>query len=153
WVSTTHAVRFRLRNKSVGEGPVYQGRFKSIGIEDAHTLIQTCRYVERNALTAGLVTRAQDWPWGSLADRRQADHAIPLKEADYLGSDAWMDYVNQTVTLKELVSRAAARPVPKTPKTVENSPVPKTSRTVENRPVPNRAKNPRVGAKGGAKRR
>jgi putative transposase len=102
WVSTTHAVRFRIRHKTVGHGPVYQGRFKAKGIDAAHILIQTCRYVERNALTAGLVRRAQDWPWGSLADRRQASPAVPLKTAHYLTSDAWVDYVNQMVTLDDL---------------------------------------------------
>ena len=30
------------------------------------------RHVERNALAANLVTRAEDWPWGSLADRRRS---------------------------------------------------------------------------------
>jgi len=95
WVATTHAVRFRLRQKTVGEGPVYQGRFKSKEIEDAHALIRTCRYVERNALAAGLVRRAQDWPWASLADRRQARPTFPLKAAEFMASDSWMEFVNQ----------------------------------------------------------
>lgn len=95
WVATTHAVRFRLRHKTVGQGPVYQGRFKSKEIEDGGALIRTIRYVERNALAAGLVQRAQDWPWGSLADRRLAKPTLPLREADFLGSDAWMEFVNQ----------------------------------------------------------
>jgi len=71
WVTTTHAVRLQLLRKRVGEGPVYQGRFKSHVIETAGRLLRVCRYVERNALAARLVRRAQDWPWGSLADRRR----------------------------------------------------------------------------------
>ena len=71
WVETTHAVRVNVRRKTVGQGPVYQGRFKAHLIEEAGGLVRTCRYVERNALTAGLVRRAQDWPWGSLAERRR----------------------------------------------------------------------------------
>jgi putative transposase len=101
WVSTTHAVRFRRRHDSVGTGPVYQGRFKAKQIEDAASLIRTCRYVERNALTAGLVHRAQDWPWSSLSDRRQATQRVPLRGADFLASDVWVDHVNQRVTLAE----------------------------------------------------
>ena len=95
WVATTHAVRFRLRHKTVGQGPVYQGRFKSKALEDGGALIRTCRYVERNALAAGLVRRAQDWPWGSLADRRLDRPTFPLEDAEFLTSDAWMEFVNQ----------------------------------------------------------
>src|SRR5262245_20140411 len=40
WVGTTHAVRFRMRTKTVGEGPVYQGRFKSHIIEEAGGLVR-----------------------------------------------------------------------------------------------------------------
>ena len=149
WVSTTHAVRFRLRHKTVGEGPVYQGRFKSKGIEDAGVLIRTCRYVERNALTAGLVKRAQDWPWGSLGERRHGNPNVPLTGADFLLSDMWADYVNQNVTLAELLPR----PVPKSQKTVENRYVPKTSKAVENRYVPSDAAKRPAARKGGQKRR
>lgn len=74
WLTTTHAGRYRVAHKSVGAGALYQGRFKSFLIEsDAH-LLTVCRYVERNALRAGLVKsggksgggRAEDWRWSGL---------------------------------------------------------------------------------------
>lgn len=136
WVSTTHAVRFRRRHQTVGEGPVYQGRYKSMPVEDAASLVWICRYVERNALTAGLVRRAQDWPWGSLADRRQTKTAVPLTAAPFLASEAWAEHVNAVVTARERATR----------------PVPKTSRSVENRPVPHHAEAPGGGTKGGGQR-
>ena len=43
--------------------------------EDGHFL-DACRYVERNALTAGLVQRAQDWRWGSLWARDNGPDAL-----------------------------------------------------------------------------
>jgi putative transposase len=122
WVTTTHAVRVRRQSKSVGVGPVYQSRFKSIPLVQASSLVRACRYVERNALTAGLVRRAQDWPWGSLADRLRPVPTMPLAGADFLGSRAWIELVNSISTQKELDSS----PVPKTRKTVENRPVPKS---------------------------
>jgi putative transposase len=61
------------------------------GIDD---LIQAAREVERQALTAGLVRRAQDWPWGSLAGRLDVSMALPLVPAPFLESRAWSDYVN-----------------------------------------------------------
>lgn len=66
WVGTTHSRRWHLHRQSVGEGPIYQGRFKSFPIQEDEHLLVACRYVERNALRAGLVEKAELWRWGSL---------------------------------------------------------------------------------------
>jgi putative transposase len=71
WVGTTHVRRWHEHRHSVGTGPIYQGRFKSFPIQDDAHLLTVCRYVERNALRAGLVERAELWRWGSLWLRRQ----------------------------------------------------------------------------------
>lgn len=146
WVSTTHAVRFRLRLKTIGDGPVYQGRFKARPVDESGDLVMVCRYVERNALTAGLVRRAQDWPWGSLADRLRPDPALPLTGAEFLTSEAWVSFVNAMLTRKD----HAETPVPKRGRAAENRPVPKRGETVENRPVPSEdvAEAPGVGERG-----
>ncbi len=47
-------------------GHVYQQRYKSFPIQDDEHFFVVCRYVERNALRAGLVGRAEEWRWGSL---------------------------------------------------------------------------------------
>ena len=47
-------------------GHVWQGRFFSCGLDDAH-YVQALRYVERNPVRAGLVRRAEDYPWSSAA--------------------------------------------------------------------------------------
>lgn len=62
-----HTHRCHRRRGSRGTGPVYQGRFKAIPVQSDQHLLVLCRYVERNAVRAGLVDRAQDWPWGSAA--------------------------------------------------------------------------------------
>jgi REP-associated tyrosine transposase len=69
WVTVTHAVRWHHHRNTVGLGPVYQNRFWSEVLPRADDLVRACRYVERNALRARLTRRAQDWPWGSLAER------------------------------------------------------------------------------------
>jgi putative transposase len=94
WVSATHAQRWHRRRQSVGEGPVYQGRFKSHPIDAPGQLVRVCRYVERNALTAQLVRRAQDWPWCSLSTRLALGDDVPLTSAPFLSSEAWVDHVN-----------------------------------------------------------
>jgi len=96
WVTSTHAIRLNRFRQTVGEGPVYQGRFTSVEIPAVGDLVRVCRYVERNALQAGLVRRAQDWPWGSLSERLQSSQCVPLVNAPFLSSRAWADYVNTT---------------------------------------------------------
>lgn len=45
-------------------GHLWQGRFFSCPLDDAH-LWAAVRYVERNPLRAGIVTRAEDYSWSS----------------------------------------------------------------------------------------
>lgn len=104
WLTMTHVQRWRHARKLVGLGPLYQGRFKAFAVEsDAHYLI-VCRYVERNALRAGLVDRAEQWKWSSLririeaeAQRQQMLDVWPVE----LPSD-WLTWVNQPQTETEL---------------------------------------------------
>ena len=67
WVSLTHTMRFHSHYRSVGTGHIYQGRFKSFPIQNDEHFLAVCRYVERNALRADLVPRAEKWAWGSLS--------------------------------------------------------------------------------------
>ncbi len=71
WLSHTHAMRWHVAHRSVGRGDLYQGRFKSFPVQQDEHFLTVCRYVERNALTAGLVDRAEDWRFGSLWARLQ----------------------------------------------------------------------------------
>jgi putative transposase len=47
-------------------GRLWQGRFFSCPMDDAHTLA-AIRYVEQNPVRAGLVSRAEEYPWSSAA--------------------------------------------------------------------------------------
>lgn len=71
WVGTTHVRRWHMHRHSAGTGPIYQGRFKCFPIERDEHLLAVCRYVERNALRANLVDRAELWRWCSLWLREQ----------------------------------------------------------------------------------
>ena len=66
WLTLTHTQRYRVNHRNVGYGPLYQGRYKSFVIEGEHYFLRCCRYVERNAARANVVSRAEDWPWSSL---------------------------------------------------------------------------------------
>ena len=65
WLTLTHTQRWHAYRHSTGQGHVYQGRFKSFPIQDDRHFITVCRSVERNALRANLVAKAQDWRWSS----------------------------------------------------------------------------------------
>jgi len=73
WLTTTHAGRYRVSHGQEGIGHLYQGRYKSLLIEDDAHLLTVCRYVERNAARAGFVERSEDWRWSSLWRWRFAD--------------------------------------------------------------------------------
>jgi putative transposase len=67
WLLTSHVRRYhRLRH---GSGHVWQGRFKAFPIQSDTHLVTLLRYIERNALRAGLASRAEAWTWSSLAWR------------------------------------------------------------------------------------
>jgi len=104
WLSTTHARRWHRARGTVGLGPVYKSRFVSVPIGPESDLIRVCRYVERNPLRAGLVTRAEAWPWSSLADRTRKRRRLLLLSAPFLESQIWTDYVNQAQTMAEVVA-------------------------------------------------
>jgi putative transposase len=57
-------------------GHLHQGRFKAFPVQEGEHLHSVCRYVERNALSAGVVEHAQDWRWSSLWARREGDDSL-----------------------------------------------------------------------------
>lgn len=103
WLAHTHAMRWRVAHNTVGYGHLYQGRYKSFPVQAGEPLLKVCRYVERNALTAGLVRRAEEWPWSSLwvrqygGDKQKAIlHPGPTpRPAD------WSAWVNAAITPKD----------------------------------------------------
>lgn len=87
-------------------GPVYQGRFKSFPVQtDAHFLT-VARYVERNALRAKLVARAEDWQLSSLWRRDQRDDKLTtwLRDWPVERPRDWLARVNRPQSASELES-------------------------------------------------
>ncbi len=101
WLTTTHAARWNRSHNCVGRGAVYQSRFKSIPVEHGTHLFWTWRYVERNALRANLVSKAEDWRWCSLRRRLRNDQHCLDNGPMALPCD-WTDVVNLPQTDAEL---------------------------------------------------
>jgi REP element-mobilizing transposase RayT len=63
-LNSGHAVFFNRRHKRVG--PLFQGRFKSILVEDAGHDWELSRYIHLNPVRAGIVSEPTNYLWSSL---------------------------------------------------------------------------------------
>jgi putative transposase len=104
WLAHTHAMRWRVSHRTVGHGPLYQGRFKSFPVQRDDHLLGLLRYVERNPVSAGLVERAQLWRWGSLWSRAHGGKEIKALLSPWpVDRPAnWTARVNAALTANEL---------------------------------------------------
>ena len=104
WIGGTHTMRYHAHYHTGGLGHVYQQRFKSFPIQSDEHFLVVCRYVERNALRAGLVDRAEDWRWGSLWRWLQKSEPEPkiLFAWPIARLRNWTERVNEAMNEKEL---------------------------------------------------
>ena len=113
WVGGTHTMRYHAHYHTSGMGHLYQQRYKSFPIQDDDHFFVVCRYVERNALRAGLVRRAEDWRWGSLWRWLQTPEPEPrlLSAWPLPRLPRWTERVNEALSEQELdaVRRCAQR--------------------------------------------
>ncbi len=116
WVTVTHTHRWHSHDHSAGEGPLYQGRFKSFPVEQETPFLVLCRYVEANALRAGLVERAEAWRWSSLWVRRHREAEMNRCLSDWPVERPrnWLAEVNRPLGKDGLepVRQAVARGTP-----------------------------------------
>jgi len=101
WLTLTHSHRYSAVHRITGTGPIYQGRFKSIPVALDQHYFWVHRYIERNPLRAGLVSRAEDWRWSSLWHRYR-DTGIRFDDPPVPLPTDWISYVNQAQTPQEL---------------------------------------------------
>lgn len=63
WIGVTYTRRFN--NRHVRSGHLFQGRFKSLIVQNDAYLVQLSCYIHRNPLRAGIVKRLIDYKWSS----------------------------------------------------------------------------------------
>ncbi len=112
WLTTTHSKRWHAWRQTAGTGHVYQGRYKSFPVFTDIHFLRLCRYVERNALRAGLAARAEDWPWGSLSNGPERQSPIVLTDWPVARPPDWNDLVQhevdyETQELRQAVIRSS----------------------------------------------
>jgi REP element-mobilizing transposase RayT len=90
WAGATYTSRFNARHSRSGH--LFQGRFKSILVQNDAYLLQLSYYIHRNPLRAGIVPRLADYPWSSY---RAYAYGRPVA-----------DWLNTEVILSQLINAA-----------------------------------------------
>lgn len=103
-LTNTHVKRWKEHRHETGYGPLYQGRYKSFPVQTEDYFYQVIRYVERNALRANLVERAEQWRWSSLCPGRKESNDGILSAWPLPRPANWIKLVNQPQTEKELAA-------------------------------------------------
>jgi len=98
----THVRRHHEHYHTRGGGHLYQGRFKSFPVQDDGHFLTVCRYVEANALRAGMVPHAEDWAYSGLAARRANAGELPLCDWSVDRPANWIKLVNAVQELAGL---------------------------------------------------
>ncbi len=116
WVTVTHAHRWHAHTHTAGEGPLYQGRFKSFPVQADEHFLTLCRYVEANARRAGLVNKAENWRWSSLWVRRNRQSVLARRMFPWPVERPrnWLAAVNRSLDEDEVrqVRQSLTRGVP-----------------------------------------
>jgi putative transposase len=88
-------------------GHVWQGRFYSCPL-DSHHLWIALRYAELNPVRAGLVQRAESWPWSSAAEHlgfAKPDSCLEMETwSRRWSSESWREYLATPQTDAELAA-------------------------------------------------
>jgi len=115
-LTITHVRNWQENRRRVGYGHLYQSRYKSFPVESDEHFYQLVRYVERNALRANLVARAEQWRWSSLwrrvsgsPEQRRILNAWPLPMPR-----SWKTLIDEPQTEGELeaIRRSVSRSRP-----------------------------------------
>lgn len=103
-LTLTHTLRWQRYRECAGTGHLYQGRYRSFPIQRDDHFLAVARYVERNALRANLVRRAEDWRWSGLWSRRQGDRDQRGMLSDWPVHEPrqWVQMVNAPQNPKEV---------------------------------------------------
>lgn len=116
WLTNTHTRRWHTAKDTVGQGHLYQGRYKSFLCEKDSHFLTLVRYVERNAKKANLVKKAEDWHWSSVWSREYGSpeqkkilSSWPVDEPK-----RYLDWLNQPQTQEEedVLERSIAKDIP-----------------------------------------
>jgi REP element-mobilizing transposase RayT/DNA-binding CsgD family transcriptional regulator len=85
WFGTTYTRRFNNRNFKSGH--LFQGRYRSIIVQNDGYLMRLSCYIHRNPVRAGIVERLIDYPWSSYPV-----YAYGKKSPEWLNTQVILSY-------------------------------------------------------------
>ena len=92
----------RINFREKWRGYLWQGRFASF-IMDADYLLAAARYVELNPVRAGLVAKAEEWPWSSARAHLSGRDDRLVKAAPMLAMVGdWKAFLNSAIREEDL---------------------------------------------------
>jgi len=89
WLGLTYTRRFNLRHSRSGH--LFQGRFKSIIVQNEAYLMGLSCYIHRNPLRAGIIKRLADYSWSSYKS-----YAYSRKYPDWLKTKLILSQFKET---------------------------------------------------------
>ena len=105
WLTNTHTRRWHTAKGKIGNGHLYQGRYKSFLCQKDNYLLTLLRYVERNAKRAKLVQKAENWKWSSVWRRiygtDEQNKMLSLLPIEIHKN--YLEYLNEPQTNEELL--------------------------------------------------
>lgn len=109
-----HIPRYVRHYPPASPGHIYQSRYANYIVENGPSVLKVARYVEANALNAGIVTRAEEYPWSSASPLALADDRPVLAEWPFEKPSNWPTLLNLRTPREELkrIQRSAARGTP-----------------------------------------
>lgn len=85
-----------FNNKNKRKGPLWEGRFKSVGVETDDQLLHLTRYLHLNPTTSLLVRIPEDWEYSSYREfigERKGDSLCKNLESLNMASGEYKDFV------------------------------------------------------------
>ncbi len=95
WLTARHATSWHKARNSRGCGAVYQARFRAHPVLDGAHLMNAWRYVETNAVRAGLCMRVEKWRWGSAWQASTRRPSVSLARPPIDRPENWLELWNQ----------------------------------------------------------
>lgn len=89
-------------------GAIYQGRFRSVPVQDGVHLSTLLLYVDRNPLKAKIVKRAEDWLWSSVLGHAGVENDPLLDHLPGASFADWLTRVN-TIDATDMLAESALK--------------------------------------------
>lgn len=105
WLTLTYTQRWHKKHETTGHGHLFQGRYKSVFIKDERQLGVVIRYVERNPLTANLVSEVLSWRYSSLYQifkYEEEKYKIPLCRKCFIRPTKYLENLIDPLTVNEI---------------------------------------------------